>query len=662
MNLKQTVISLKKSMTAAATKLWSIIRKFLKKYMIEEVVRLWSMIRKLLKRSAAAIKTGVNAPVRLYKENPGVLILAVVSSSVGSVVYIILPATISSEMSESITDGLSALITLNAIVLALVYTTMQRAVVLSLRGDKHADFFGWTAMMTVMSMLGVLSGVIYLVWQPGRWMLSVAAACLVVAPGLVPVVAMQELIAQRRRTASAVDKLLAEKSESRSKKTRNAGDARFLPVRAAEFEANPRDPFAGDVLGRCRVVEAAGRVVSDISSPAVLLVEGGWGSGKTAFARMCAALLRSESFARWDGAVVEFNAWTQSHTRVPSQDLILALTSEIHGDNDMREMLLNMVLEAQAIKVAGGEIDAVQLAKYETKTETARFKSLLAEFVASSGGRVAVFIDELDRCRPDHALQVLETVRNLLDVTGVVVVVTVNLDALEHAVKSLLGSDCDVDTYLRRFIDLRMALPRPQSRDIHRFYEHLLTRTGLAERFKSRDECSISILWALAAVHPNSLRDLEQAVHRAAVLLASIEPADGNSSETASALEQIALTLLVLREANREAYKEFVIRGGSGCRAIDDLADSLPLAGQETDSMNPELASKRPAVPFTVLRRMQALILTVSQDSRNGNLHICGRHNDREEHWRYVEKHFNAIRKIIDGNQVDLQELADLIG
>ena len=384
-------------------------------------------------------------------------------------------------------------------------------------------------------------------WQPSSWLLGLAVALLVTAPGLVPVVAIQELLARRARSAYAVEERLTRDEAPSSVADQTLADAGKLRVRAQQFNADPQDPFAADVLGRHQLVEATCRIISNVASPRCAISDGGWGSGKTAFGKMCSALLRSDSLHGGVSAVVEFNAWTQSHTGDPRRDLVEALTQTIGGYGELRNRLLE-ALEEQALKTAtDGAIDPVLLATYDAGSEEARFKGLLGDFVTSTGGRVVIFIDELDRCRPDHALQLLETARNLLDVAGVIVVVTVNLEALEHAVASLLGPESDAETYLRRFIDLRMALPQPQGGDLQRFYGHLLEQTGLAERFKDKDRYNRRLLGALAAVHPRSLRDLEQAVHRAVVLLASIEPAHDDYAAVANVREQTALTLLVLR-------------------------------------------------------------------------------------------------------------------
>lgn len=72
-----------------------------------------------------------------------------------------------------------------------------------------------------------------------------------------------------------------------------------------------------------------------------------------------------------------------------------------------------------------------------------------------------VFIDEVDRCRPDFAIRLLEEVKHIFSVKGIVFVLCVNIDQLSKSVRALYGSDFDGQGYLHRFFDLEFRLPRP---------------------------------------------------------------------------------------------------------------------------------------------------------------------------------------------------------
>ncbi len=72
-----------------------------------------------------------------------------------------------------------------------------------------------------------------------------------------------------------------------------------------------------------------------------------------------------------------------------------------------------------------------------------------------------VFIDELDRCRPTYAIELLETVKHLFDVKGLVFVIATNTDQLQHSIKAVYGSEFDAQRYLYRFFNRSFTLKKP---------------------------------------------------------------------------------------------------------------------------------------------------------------------------------------------------------
>ena len=74
---------------------------------------------------------------------------------------------------------------------------------------------------------------------------------------------------------------------------------------------------------------------------------------------------------------------------------------------------------------------------------------------------LVVFVDELDRCRPDFAIKLLEVIKHLFDVPGVCFVVSINTRQLSESIRAVYGGGFDATHYLHRFFDLTYRLPEP---------------------------------------------------------------------------------------------------------------------------------------------------------------------------------------------------------
>lgn len=77
-----------------------------------------------------------------------------------------------------------------------------------------------------------------------------------------------------------------------------------------------------------------------------------------------------------------------------------------------------------------------------------------------------VVIDELDRCRPDYAIKVLEEVKHLFDIPGVVFIIAIHGDQLEKSIAAVYGADFDAKAYLHRFFSRRYKLRRLTMREL----------------------------------------------------------------------------------------------------------------------------------------------------------------------------------------------------
>jgi hypothetical protein len=74
---------------------------------------------------------------------------------------------------------------------------------------------------------------------------------------------------------------------------------------------------------------------------------------------------------------------------------------------------------------------------------------------------VVIIIDELDRCRPPYAIKLLEEIKHLFDVPGIVFILGINSSQFTASIKTAYGSDFDAHHYLRRFINRTYILKEP---------------------------------------------------------------------------------------------------------------------------------------------------------------------------------------------------------
>jgi hypothetical protein len=72
--------------------------------------------------------------------------------------------------------------------------------------------------------------------------------------------------------------------------------------------------------------------------------------------------------------------------------------------------------------------------------------------------KLVIVVDELDRCRPDYALNLLEVIKHFFNVENVHFVLGVNLTELENSVRARYGAGVNAGLYLQKFVTVKMPL------------------------------------------------------------------------------------------------------------------------------------------------------------------------------------------------------------
>ena len=271
-------------------------------------------------------------------------------------------------------------------------------------------------------------------------------------------------------------------------------------------EINTDSPFANCKLGRAKYAGILTSIVETYAEGFVLALDGKWGTGKSTFVKMWDASLRKAEFQ-----TIYFNAWEHDFENEPLTAILGELKTLANGeDNKMIKSLIRKgvglskkILPAVAKALMSKYIDLKEVSDIIEKSTEAtlellekevddylerkkgleEFKIELEAYIEKyNDGKPVVFIvDELDRCRPDYAVEVLEKIKHFFSVKGIVFVLSIDKIQLGHSIQGYYGSNkIDTNEYLRRFIDLEYQLPEP---NIKEFVEYLYKYYGFNEFF-----------------------------------------------------------------------------------------------------------------------------------------------------------------------------------
>jgi hypothetical protein len=259
------------------------------------------------------------------------------------------------------------------------------------------------------------------------------------------------------------------------------------------------DPFKAALFDRAQFGAALTSLLRNAEESVVLFVHAPWGEGKTTFARMWQASLRQQKleavyfdayasdyfddpFVSFTGEILQLLEKMEG-VEVPRTELkknaielgkrlggivaktgLRALTmgavdaAHLHELKDIANDLVNGVSDA------GAELIEKRIESYASEKDALKsFRKSLAAVAKAYrdqyGFPLTIIVDELDRCRPDFALELLERIKHLFDVDGIAFVLLVNRQQIESYVRMVYGEQVDATAYLLKFGNLFVDLP-----------------------------------------------------------------------------------------------------------------------------------------------------------------------------------------------------------
>ena len=253
----------------------------------------------------------------------------------------------------------------------------------------------------------------------------------------------------------------------------------------------PIDGPDHDKLGLAARARDMARFLASAGSRLTVCVSGEWGGGKTSFMNMVASHLedlRKDGDAATRLAVVRpFEAWRHEQ----QEDILAPLYRGVRSDalSNVRKawdwgekiaivsaLSLGGLVKDVVGAVTEQKIDGLDLAKIKEVGEVVEEERLLSPNAMeklksafeglSKKQRVIVMVDDLDRCFPDAALQIVEALKLVLDIENFVYLLGLQYDNIEGAMVSRFKRlqfpephDVLAQNYLNKIVDVEYKLP-----------------------------------------------------------------------------------------------------------------------------------------------------------------------------------------------------------
>jgi hypothetical protein len=327
-------------------------------------------------------------------------------------------------------------------------------------------------------------------------------------------------------------------------------------------------PDAYDLLGRKpfldgllhHIADLASVPLDDLPAPRVLAVDASWGSGKTWVAKeLLRRLITDDSsgatlidafrydhhadpFAVIAAAMIEVLA-PQQETRmalVKAATPVLKVAAPIaikwaldaaldYVGLDVKDLLDKVNLKREAVDDSVDAFSDKSVDRlFESYSSTEKAQSHFIQTLSSVTGKrdkpFVIIIDELDRCRPTFALEVLERIKHLFTAEKVVFVLFWNKASLHESIRHTYGSNTNSETYLDKFVALTIPLPVTEGRfgrarrrtRYEPFIDHAI-RTKYQDLAQSTDYMK-ELLGELSELYDASVRDIDRVLHHIRLL------------------------------------------------------------------------------------------------------------------------------------------------
>lgn len=349
--------------------------------------------------------------------------------------------------------------------------------------------------------------------------------------------------------------------------------------------------FEDDLLDRHRFAQGVLRLVNNSNGPGVMALDSEWGTGKTYFLKMLQQLLEEkkhgviyvdafqsdlggDAFATLVGEVLgAYDRWaidspekrdkfkksaikvfkglgrftsgvllkTAMAGMVDATQASAALEAAMEESSDRATAMLDHLLEQSSTKA-----NTVQMFRDSLNALPSAFAKHKNDGTPT---KLVFIIDELDRCRPNYAVDILEVVKHYFNVDNVFFIISGDFDLISKSIENAYGIPNMGRRYLQKIIPYYVSFANLSGQKLDRL------RAEVSKRLRSETDQhadlaneAAGLLVELVRSERLSMRDLERIVQMGSTALALVGPRD-------FAPAPLVVALLVIRHQNHSLYR-----------------------------------------------------------------------------------------------------------
>jgi hypothetical protein len=263
-----------------------------------------------------------------------------------------------------------------------------------------------------------------------------------------------------------------------------------------------------DTLNLLPYAEAMRDFIHECETPISIGIQGEWGIGRTSLMNM----LRGSGDARQSGLLdarlcktISLDSWPYAQFGQDDNMAVACLYALTHELGQVLEhepgidaaelkirleaanhRLVTVMQKLRELRQGKNGHDQNENSYFDISGQMLVFKTEFEKLVSlwtgsGDGRRLVIFVDDLDRIRPSEALELLEAIKNFIDVPGCVFVMTLDYEVVKQGMREKLGKYLQ-KTSGKAFFDKMIQLPfvvPTTSYQLDEYIIDLLDKAGL---------------------------------------------------------------------------------------------------------------------------------------------------------------------------------------